>query len=327
MSDDDPGLRAAEELVTRERDEVRAGAEALGRRRLVADRGERARAEIVHEREAGSLGNRGELGESRLLREADHAEVRLVHAEQQRRFRADRRLVVGRPRAIRRPDLDEPRTRPGEHFRDPEAVPDLDQLAARDHDLAAFRERREREQHRGSVVVHDERGVGARQPLEERREVLLPRAALPALDVVLEVRVAGADLRDACERGLRERRTAEVRVHEHARRVQHAPQRRTARSGDLLEHRLLERGRLASGANLGPRPVEHRPRGGQGELVREVDEPLARRAAGRPRGGREASACPQCRPPRSYAARTGRSSRRSAVSRGCASAPTWRTSS
>ena len=50
--DDDPRLRAAEELVPGEAHEVRARAQALGRRRLVADRGERARAEVVHEREA-----------------------------------------------------------------------------------------------------------------------------------------------------------------------------------------------------------------------------------------------------------------------------------
>ena len=113
-----------------------------------------------------------------------------MHAEQHSRLRPDRPLVVGRARAVRRPDLDEPRARAREHVGNAEAVADLDQLAARDDDLATFRERGEREQHRGRVVVDDERGLGARQAPEERREVVLARAALAALEVVLEVRVA-----------------------------------------------------------------------------------------------------------------------------------------
>ena len=127
---------------------------------------------------------------ARLLGEADDAEVRLVHAQEQRGVRPDRALVVGGARAVRRPDLDEARARAGEHVRDAEAVADLDQLAARDDDLAALGERGEREQHRGRVVVDDERGLGAGQPPQERREVVLARAARAAREVVLEVRVA-----------------------------------------------------------------------------------------------------------------------------------------
>ena len=90
---------------------------------------------------------------------------------------ADRALVVGGARAVRRADLDEPRARAREHVGDAEAVADLDQLAARDEHLAALGERGEREQHRGGVVVHDERGLGAGQPAQDRGDVILPRAA------------------------------------------------------------------------------------------------------------------------------------------------------
>ena len=92
---------------------------------------------------------------------------------------ADRALVVLRARAVRRPDLDEPRTRAREHVGDAEAVADLDQLAARDDHLASLCERREREQHRGGVVVDDERSLGAGQPPQERRDMILARAAGP----------------------------------------------------------------------------------------------------------------------------------------------------
>ena len=104
-----------------------------------------------------------------LLGEADDAEVRLVDAQEQRGVRPDRALVVGGARAVRRPDLDEAGAGAGEHVGDAEAVADLDQLAARDEHLAPLGERGEREQHRGGVVVDDERGLGAGQPAEDRR--------------------------------------------------------------------------------------------------------------------------------------------------------------
>ena len=141
---------------------------------------ERARAEVVDERHVVAPRDGGELLDPRLLGEADHAEVRLVHAQEQRRLGPDRPLVVGRARAVRRPDLDEPRARAREHVGDPEAVADLDQLAARDDDLAPFGERRQREQQRRGVVVDDERASapvsrrssGARWSWREPREPL-----------------------------------------------------------------------------------------------------------------------------------------------------------
>ena len=102
-----------------------------------------------------------------------------MHAQQERGLGPDRLLVVRRARAVRRPDLDEPRARAREHVGDAEAVADLDQLAARDDHLASLRERREREQHRGGVVVDDERRLRAGQPPQDRGDVILPRSALP----------------------------------------------------------------------------------------------------------------------------------------------------
>ena len=187
---DDPRLRSAEKLVAREADEVGAGGERGRGSRLALELDERARAEIVDERKVVPARNRRELLDPRLLGEADDAEVRLVHAQEQRRLRPDRSLVVGRARPVRRPDLDEPCARAGQHVGDPKAVADLDQLAAGDDDLAAFGERRQHEQERGGVVVDHDR-LGARQAAEQRRQVVLARAARAAREVVLEVRVAG----------------------------------------------------------------------------------------------------------------------------------------
>ena len=177
-ADDDPRLRAAEQLVAAEADEVGARRERLLRGRLVAEVEERARAEIVDERQRRAGARRAASSVSAgcsvkpTMRKFDWC-TRSRSAVS----RAGRALVVGGARAVRRPDLDEPRAGAREHVGNPEAVADLDQLAARDEHLAALGERGEREQHGGRVVVHDERRLGARQPAEERRHVILARAA------------------------------------------------------------------------------------------------------------------------------------------------------
>ncbi len=76
----DACLRPAEQLVPGEADEAGAGGEALACLRLVAERHERARAEVVDEREVVRGGDLSQLGERRAVREAHDAEVRLVHA-------------------------------------------------------------------------------------------------------------------------------------------------------------------------------------------------------------------------------------------------------
>ena len=88
-ADDDPGLRPAEELVAGEADEVGAGGERLARRRL-ARRARRATPEprSSSERQAVPSRDGRELVEPRQLGEADDAEVRLVHAQEERRLRA-----------------------------------------------------------------------------------------------------------------------------------------------------------------------------------------------------------------------------------------------
>ena len=164
-----PACGPPSSLSPGEADEVGARGERLLRRRLARQLDEHARAEVVDERQPVPPRHRRELLEPRQLGEADDAEVRLVHAQEQRRVGADRLLVVLGARAVRRADLDEPCARAREHVGDAEAVADLDQLAARDDDLAAFAERREREQHRRGVVVDDERGFGAGQPPQQRR--------------------------------------------------------------------------------------------------------------------------------------------------------------
>ena len=264
----DPRLRPAEQLVAGEAHEVGAAGERSCAVGSAADTAiERARAEVVDEREAVAPRDFRELLEPGPLLEADDAEVRLVHAQQQRRLRPDRALVVGGARAVRRADLDEPRAGAGEHVGDAEAVADLDQLAAGDDHLASLRERREREQHGRGVVVDDERRLGAGQPPQDRRAVILPRAALAGVEVVLEVRVAAPHLDDALERLLGERRPAEVRVDDDAGRVEHAAQPRRARSASSSRSRAARSPGSRAGADLLARALDHGTRGVDGERI------------------------------------------------------------
>ena len=96
--DDDAGLRAAEQLVAGEADEVRAGGERLARgrlarrssRRALRSRGRRAAA-------ARAAARPRRARRAAALGEADDPEVRLVHAQQERRLGPD-----GAPRSRRR---------------------------------------------------------------------------------------------------------------------------------------------------------------------------------------------------------------------------------
>ena len=204
---------------------------------------------------------------ARQLGEADDAEVRLVHAEQERGVGADRPLVVGGARAVRRPDLDEARAGAREDVGDAEAVADLEQLAARDDDLAPLGERREREQHGGGVVVDDERRLGAREPAHERVDVRLARPARAGVEVELEVRVAARGGDDVRERLRRERRASQVGVHEDAGRVQHAAQARRARGRELLVQARGQVTRVGAAPNLFTRAREHGAGGVDGERI------------------------------------------------------------
>ena len=99
---------------------------------LVADVRQDARAEVVDEDDAAILREPTRSSSFGRLREAHHPEIRLVHAKQDGGALADRTLVVLDPRAVRRADLDEAGSRAREHLGNPEAVADLDELAARD---------------------------------------------------------------------------------------------------------------------------------------------------------------------------------------------------
>ena len=100
------------------------------------------------------------------------------------------RVVVGGARAVGRADLAQPRAGALHDLGDAEAVADLDELAARDDDLAPAGERREREHERGRAVVDADRRLGAGQLATSAATWSWREPRPPRGQVELEVRVA-----------------------------------------------------------------------------------------------------------------------------------------
>ena len=175
-------------------------------------------------------------------------------------------LEVRDPRPVRRPDLDQPRPGPPDDLRDPHPAADLDELAARHRHAAPAPGQADREPDRRGVVVRHERVLGAGQRDEVLFGLAESRAAAPGPAVELEEEVGAGGLRGGLDRRSRPRRAPEVRVDDHAGRVDHGLEAHRA------QHR--EPGGDAGGEIVdGPRPdarAEPLP------LVRD-DEPGGRR--------------------------------------------------
>lgn len=116
--------------------------------------------------------------------------------------------------------------------------------------------------------------------------MVLARAARPGGEVVLEVRVAGRGAHP-CEGRLRKRGAAEVRVHEHPGRVEHAAEGGSACRGHLLLEPRAQVAGVGARSDLVASAREQRSRRGDGERIlavagelvhaRKVAEPHERR--------------------------------------------------
>ena len=207
---------------------------------------QRTGADVVDQRERRAVGDLRERAHLDLAGEPEHAVVGGVHAQHGARLRPERLRVVGRARAVGRADLAQPRARALDDLGDAEAVADLDQLTARDDDLAPAGLRREREHERGGAVVDAERRLGAGQLADQRGDVILARAAPARREIELEIRVARGDRLHVRERGLGQRRPAEVRVQDDAGGVEHRAQRGLERG----PHAASQLGREVGGGCL-----------------------------------------------------------------------------
>ena len=230
-----------------------------------------------------------------------------MHLQDERRVGADRPLVVGERGPVGGAHLADPGAGGLQQVRQPEPVAYLDQLAAADDDLPPGRQRRGRQYQRGGIVVDHVHRPGRRDRLRERvKHAGATPAALPRGQVELYVRAARRG-RDRVTRGGRQRRPAEVGVHDHARRVDHRSERGSGRRQG--GHRGVGDARRADGAGAGQflclrnRRLDQRPaqllarRGQPGVGQHNVgSRHVTARVHNRdPNGHRPASAIPGCR--------------------------------
>jgi len=228
LADDEPRLRAAEQFVAREHDDVHARRDRVPHERFAAQdvrerrravRLEQSRSEIEGTRDLPTQAEFSELRRRRFLGESDDAEVARVDLDQEARALTDRALVVRDPGAIRGPDLDEARVRTRHDVRHAEAATDLDQLAAREDRFASARERVEEEQHGAGAVVHADARLRAGESREEIAEVIVTLVALVRLAVDLEHAVAARRSSHRFGDFVVDRRATETGVQDDARRV------------------------------------------------------------------------------------------------------------
>ena len=103
-------------------------------------------------------------------------------------------------RAIGGADLDEPRAGLPHDVGNAERAADLDQLAARDDDLAPAGERAEHQQHGRGVVVDDGGGFGAGQLAQQLLDERVAIAAPARGEIEFEVDRGAQRLRDSAAR-------------------------------------------------------------------------------------------------------------------------------
>ena len=162
-----------------------------------------------------------ELARVGRLREPVLAEVRRVDAQDEPRPAVGEHLLeVGDPRPVRRAHLDQPRAGPPDDLRDPDAAADLDQLAA------ATRRRRRRPARptaSASAAALLVTTSASSAPVSATRcssALAIPAAAAARLAVELEEQRPRGGVGRAAIAASRPRRPPEVRVDDHAGRVE-----------------------------------------------------------------------------------------------------------
>ena len=141
---------------------------------------------------------------------------------------------------------------------DAHAAADLDQLAAAHRDPAATGQP-DRERERRRVVRHHQPVLGARERDKMVLCAAISVAASAGRAIKLEEQGPRGGIGSCPDRGLRPRRTPEVRVHDHARSIEHASRTRPTverrEPGEHVGTKILRRSSVAGLGNREPRPL------------------------------------------------------------------------
>ena len=272
-ADQQPRLRPAEQLVAREADErgarARPSAAPAARRRAREVVGQHARADVVDRpaRRARTAPRSRPPRTKPSWRKFDGWARRIAPVRGRSRARS-RRGACGsssRPRPAARPPARSP---PGCGSRRRSRRAGRARRRPRGR-VASARPRAAR----ARAVVDRHRRLGAGQLAQQPLDVRVARAARAGRQVELEVRVALGRPRDRLARRRRQRRAAEVRVHDHAGRVEHAPQRGPLRRRGPRAARAAQVGLALRAPRAAPRaaPRDRPRRAASATAARRVD--------------------------------------------------------
>ena len=112
--------------------------------------------------------------------------IALVHFQDQRGLRADRRGEVAQVRAVGGADFDQPATRALDDVGNTEGTADLDQFATRYRHRPAQRERVQHQHQRGGIIVDDGGVLGPGQTAQQFFDVGIALATLARGEIEFE---------------------------------------------------------------------------------------------------------------------------------------------
>ena len=283
--DDEPGLRAAENLVAAEGDDVGTEGDLLGHDRFfreseLAEIDQRAAAEVLHHREVVRLPHGDEFPQRHVAGKSDDAVIAGVHLEQQTRVRANRSFVVGRMRAVGGAHLTEDGAALGQDVRNAKGAANFDQLAARHHDFFAAGQTVDGDEYCGGVVVDDGRRLRAGQIDEQLLDPRFTSSPATVREVVFQIGGTAGDAGHRVDRHLRQHRAPEIGVEYRSRRVDDRLQLRLTiyldALGDFDQNRGvfdLPGGDINAPGDLNAELVEDRPTVTRDILTPQADEP------------------------------------------------------
>ena len=225
------GLRAAQQLIGAGRHQVDAGKQAvlharLGRQAIGRRVEQRATSQVMEQPQLMLPGDGGQRFQLDALGEADHLEVAGVHLHDGHRFRRDRSGVIFGAGSIRGADLDHTCTRKAHDLRHSKSAADLDQLAAGNDDLLAPRQCRQHQEHRGGAIVDNRGGLGAGQVPQQLAEQVMAPASPAGQRIEFDGRVRARHAGDGFRRGPRQRSPAEVGMENHSGGIHDRPEPR-----------------------------------------------------------------------------------------------------
>ena len=224
--DDDARLRAPQQLVTAEGDDVRprihgfAHGDFMGQT-PVAQIDQGAAAQIHHHGQATGMGHGGDFGVGDGLGKAHHFVVAGVHLHEQGSVLSHRLGVVFGVRAVGGAYFYQLAACTFHDVGDAEGATNFHQLAARDHHLFARCQRRQRQQHRSGIVVDDGGSFGPGQFANQLLNQIIAVATATSGQVVFEVGGVGEGFDHRIHGLLRQQGTAQVGVQHRACEVEY----------------------------------------------------------------------------------------------------------